>query len=69
MGPGPGISESPRYLKAVVSESASENQYALLGVFVTLFFFAFYLYLQYLVPMMPPRAVEANMYYAIITNS
>jgi len=39
------------YLKAVVSESASENQYALLGVFVTLFFFAFYLYLQYLAAM------------------
>jgi len=36
------------YLAEVIKESKSENTWALVGCFVTMFFFLFYLYLQYL---------------------
>jgi len=41
-------SSDKAYLTAVISESKSENQWALIGLFVTVFFFFFYLYLQFL---------------------
>jgi len=40
--------EGAGYLKEVIKESKFENFYALLGLFSTTFFFAFYMYLQYL---------------------